>query len=130
MRARTGGDSRRAHRVPGVRQYLIEQEHENAWDPRTDPRTLHRDLLDPLEAGEPVTLDAWQLPGESEQIIADDGGLYAVVGSMSTTRSRWSRPSTARSACPAIDAIRSAHERGLGERGSAGASARDARSSR
>ena len=63
----------------GVRQYLIEQEYEDAWDPRTDPPTLHRELLDPLEAGEPVTLDEWQLPGEPEQIIADYGGLYAVV---------------------------------------------------
>jgi hypothetical protein len=79
MRLRTGRDEGGARRLPGVRQYLIADEYEYNVDPRTHPPTLHRDLLDPLEAGEPVTVQVWELPLTTEQIIANYGGLYAVV---------------------------------------------------
>jgi hypothetical protein len=50
--------------VPGARAHLIASEYEYALDPRTTPPTLHRDLLDPLEANESVEVDLWQLPGD------------------------------------------------------------------
>ncbi len=67
--------------VPGIYGRLLERERENAGRP--DPRWLHTeaglrgepcpdefrsksDLLDALEAGEPVEVPSWRLGGHSE----------------------------------------------------------------
>ena len=116
--------------VPGAREHLIRDEYEYSVDPRYDPPRLDRTLLDPLEAGEPVTLDAWQLPGEPEQSIADYGGLYAVVRVGADDTVTVVAPVDGPLGLPGDrQARRRAHERGLGERGNAGASARDGRRS-
>jgi hypothetical protein len=62
--------------VPGAREHLIRDEYSYTVDPRYDPPRLDRTLLDPLEAGEPVTVGAWELPGDSWREL---GGMYAVV---------------------------------------------------
>jgi hypothetical protein len=64
---------------PGAREHLIRAEYEYGVDPRYDPRRLDRTVLDALEAGEPVEVDAWELPGEPADIIRTFGGLYSRV---------------------------------------------------
>ena len=47
--------------VPGARAHLAEGYAEP--DPRYDPPRVDRAMLDLLEAGEPVVVAAWELPG-------------------------------------------------------------------
>jgi hypothetical protein len=65
--------------VPGVREHLIRAEYAYSVDPRYDPPRLHRTVLDALETGEPVEVDASELPGERADIIRTFGGLYSRV---------------------------------------------------
>lgn len=62
--------------VPGARARLIVDQYEYGWDPRTDPPTGNRELLDPLESGEGVTVDAWEL---GDDLWRQFGGMYARV---------------------------------------------------
>ena len=66
--------------VPGVRADLIEREYECSLDPRTDPPTLHRDLLDPLEAGEPVEIPAWLLGMDVVRQVGGGMDVRMIVG--------------------------------------------------
>jgi len=62
--------------VPGARAHLIAAEYEYGQDPRTTPSALDRELLDPLEAGAAVEVDAWELPGDAWRSF---GGMCARV---------------------------------------------------